>query len=146
MSSLEIINSAIAPIALISGVGLILLSLVNRLSRVIDRYRSLIAELKEDLPVSLKEIKTRELDIMHKRAKLLRYSMLSIIASIVSTSTMILLIIIARLSGYDIGVFINIMLIFTSFCIVCCSLFFLFEVRLTLHAVDMEYEDLKKNL
>ncbi|WP_345111750.1 DUF2721 domain-containing protein [Candidatus Villigracilis vicinus] len=49
---IPVLQTAIGPVILISGVGLLLLSMTNRLSRVIDRARNLLAisRPKADLP------------------------------------------------------------------------------------------------
>ncbi|NJK85350.1 MAG: DUF2721 domain-containing protein [Bacteroidales bacterium] len=46
-SFIQFLQSCITPVALISGVGLILLSLTNRLGRTIDRSRMLVVELEK---------------------------------------------------------------------------------------------------
>jgi hypothetical protein len=43
----DFFQSTISPLVLISGVGLILLSLTNRLARTIDRPRGLVAEIRD---------------------------------------------------------------------------------------------------
>jgi len=40
---IPVLQTAIGPVALISGIGLLILSMTNRLGRVIDRGRSLAA-------------------------------------------------------------------------------------------------------
>ena len=39
------LQSCITPVALISGIGLLLLTITNRLGRTIDRTRQLVADL-----------------------------------------------------------------------------------------------------
>jgi hypothetical protein len=43
---IPILQTAIGPVILISGIGLLLLSMTNRLGRLIDRSRLLVGELK----------------------------------------------------------------------------------------------------
>jgi hypothetical protein len=62
---------AIGPVVLISGVGLLILSLTNRLGRVIDRGRSLAGGLREaSEPKHPKTIE--QLHILSRRARLLQ--------------------------------------------------------------------------
>jgi len=42
---IPVLQTAIGPVILISGIGLLLLTMTNRLGRVIDRARGLSAEL-----------------------------------------------------------------------------------------------------
>jgi len=45
MEFIDFLQACITPVALISGVGLLLLTITNRLGRTIDRTRQLVAEL-----------------------------------------------------------------------------------------------------
>jgi hypothetical protein len=61
----QVIQLAIAPVFLFSGVGTLLIVLTNRLARIVDRSRTLEAQptlLGEDAPAR------RELDMLHRRA------------------------------------------------------------------------------
>jgi len=62
---------AIGPVVLISGVGLLILSLTNRLGRVIDRGRSLVRELPE-IPKQNQAGTHQQLRILSRRAILLQ--------------------------------------------------------------------------
>ncbi|MCB0732660.1 MAG: DUF2721 domain-containing protein, partial [Ignavibacteriae bacterium] len=67
-SLVEFFQSSISPLVLISGVGLILLSLTNRLARTIDRSRGLVSEIEKDtLSETEKENKRIQLRILVKR-------------------------------------------------------------------------------
>lgn len=62
---------AIGPVVLISGVGLLILSMTNRLGRVIDRGRSLVRELPE-ISESHRAGLIEQLRILSRRADLLQ--------------------------------------------------------------------------
>ncbi len=66
---------AIGPVVLISGVGLLILSLTNRLGRVIDRGRSLVRELPE-IPKENQAGTRQQLHILSRRAILLQRAIL----------------------------------------------------------------------
>lgn len=68
---IPVLQVAIGPVVLISGVGLLILSLTNRLGRVIDRGRSLVRELPE-IPERNRATTTQQLHILASRAKLLQ--------------------------------------------------------------------------
>src|SRR5512147_2775762 len=65
---IPILQVAIGPVVLISGVGLLILSLTNRLVRVIDRGRSLVREIPERNHPNI----LRQLHILSERAGLLQ--------------------------------------------------------------------------
>ena len=142
MNFSQILNSAIAPIALISGVGLILLSLVNRMGNAIDRARKLIDELSNNPEQKMKKNLENQLLIIHRRAKYLKYSMTGIITSILLTSFLILVIIITKLAGRSAGIIASGILIAASFAIFVAIIYFLFEVRLALGALDMRIKEI----
>ena len=62
---------AIGPVVLISGIGLLILSMTNRLGRVIDRGRNLARELAELPPEGQVRIEA-QLHILVRRAEYLR--------------------------------------------------------------------------
>jgi hypothetical protein len=62
---------AIGPVVLISGVGLLILSLTNRLGRVIDRGRIIAGELRETTE-SKQPSTIAQLQILSRRAHLLQ--------------------------------------------------------------------------
>ncbi len=65
----------------ISGVGLLLLSMTNRYSRVIDRARALTRDLKGTVESERRGLIVEELQILYRRARILR---LAIILSSIS--------------------------------------------------------------
>jgi hypothetical protein len=68
---IPVLQVAVGPVVLISGVGLLILSLTNRLGRVIDRGRSLVRELPE-IPERNRLNTTQQLNILSQRAGLLQ--------------------------------------------------------------------------
>ncbi|MBU4208393.1 MAG: DUF2721 domain-containing protein [Proteobacteria bacterium] len=66
-SLVKFLQACISPIVLISGVGLILLSLNNRLARTIDKSRMIVTKL-ENGQVADKDKKRLELKILTLKA------------------------------------------------------------------------------
>ncbi len=79
----RILQLSITPVALISGVGLLLLSMTNRIGRVIDRSRAVGRELAA-MPVDQREASsgTAELRVLFRRARLLQLAIAFIATSI----------------------------------------------------------------
>src|SRR5512147_1774653 len=67
------IQLAIGPVILISGIGLLLLSMTNRFGRVVDRTRLLTRELRSSAP-EYRETIRGQLPILLKRAGIIRAS------------------------------------------------------------------------
>ena len=68
-----ILQAAIGPVILISGVGLLLLTMTNRFGRVLDRARQIAQALRHD-PQTEREALLAQLRILNKRAQLVRLS------------------------------------------------------------------------
>ena len=89
-SVVQILTASIAPVIVISGVGLVLLSITNRYGRTIDRARALMEELGHNDPSSARVKHLEEqLRHTHQRARLLRASMTLASASIFFVSLMV---------------------------------------------------------
>lgn len=87
----QILTASIAPVIVISGVGLLLLSITNRYGRVIDRARLLMRELQDSDPegADVRHLED-QLRHTHQRARLLRASMVFCSCSIFFVSLTIL--------------------------------------------------------
>ena len=90
LSVVQILTASIAPVIVISGVGLLLLSISNRYGRAIDRARALMEELEHSDPDSARVKHLEEqLRHTHLRARLLRASLTYASASIFFVSLMV---------------------------------------------------------
>jgi hypothetical protein len=137
MEFIKFLQACITPVALISGVGLLLLTITNRLGRTIDRTRHLVAELNSGEGKRKQVIET-EIRILYKRSRYLRNSIAAMVISVISSSLIIpllffmtLLDINLRQVGYPLFV-ISILSILVS------SIYFFIDVRLSLHALKLE--------
>ncbi len=75
-SVVQILTASIAPVIVISGIGLLLLSITNRYGRAIDRARLLMRELQNtDAGSAVVRHLEEQLRHTHQRARLLRGSM-----------------------------------------------------------------------
>jgi hypothetical protein len=86
---IPILQIAIAPVVLISGVGLLILSLTNRLGRVVDRGRYMAVELREAHDSRHPGILTQLQSISH-RANLLRQSIVLAVLCVLFAAVLII--------------------------------------------------------
>ena len=87
----QILTASIAPVIVISGVCLLLLSITNRYGRVIDRARLLARELSDSDPESARRRQlSDQLRLTNERAHILRSSMLYASTSIFFVSLTVL--------------------------------------------------------
>lgn len=80
---------AIGPVVLISGIGLLILSMTNRFGRVIDRGRSLTRELPE-VPRQDQIRVNEQLRILSQRAEYLRRAITAAVVSVLMAAVLII--------------------------------------------------------
>ena len=137
---IKFLQGCITPVAMISGVGLLLLTITNRMARVVDRIRQLTAELSkiDDAKAFAKACKKREIEIFYKRARLLRNSIASIMIGMISSCLIIPILFIMSFTSFDLRIIgyslflISIASMLTSF------VYFFKDVLLSLHAIEIE--------
>jgi len=89
-SVVQILTASIAPVIVISGVGLLLLSISNRYGRAIDRARALMRDLESsDADSARVKHLEEQLRRTHQRARILRASLTYASASIFFVSLMV---------------------------------------------------------
>jgi hypothetical protein len=73
---ISILSASIAPVIMISGVGLLLLSMTNRYSRVTDLARDLVKGLSIDGEPLRSELLVEQVRITYRRARILRLAII----------------------------------------------------------------------
>jgi uncharacterized protein DUF2721 len=91
---------AIGPVVLISGIGLLILSMTNRLGRVIDRGRSLARELAELPPEGQVRIEA-QLYILVRRAETLRRAITAASVSVLLAALLIITLFLTAALGLE---------------------------------------------
>ena len=134
---IRILSASIAPVIVISGVGLVLLSMTNRYSHVIDRARELIRDLdaQDD---QHRKLLANQVQIIYRRARVLRLAIMLSSASILFVALTVL----ALFAGQLIGATID----YVSVpCFGLCLLgllgslfFFIRDVTISLRALELE--------
>ncbi len=139
---IRILHASVAPCVLISGIGLLLLSIVNRLGRPIDRIRLLCREM-EKADANAAPLIRDQILILFRRCRYLQASVAFAIASIFFASIIILLL----FAGFVVNIPVQSLakLFFTSSIIslIISLIFFLLDISTTLRSVAIE---IKKTL
>ncbi|MBI3737500.1 MAG: DUF2721 domain-containing protein [Chloroflexi bacterium] len=86
---IPVLQVAIGPVVLISGIGLLILSMTNRFGRVIDRGRSLTRELPE-VPRQDQIRVNEQLRILSRRAEYLRRAITAAVISVLLAAVLII--------------------------------------------------------
>lgn len=131
------LQSAITPVALISGVGLLLLTITNRLGRTIDRTRHLVTELDMQ-NVKRRGAKQHEIKVLYKRSRYLRTSIAFIIISVFSSSLIIPLLFVMNFTAYWLRVPGYLLFVISILSILVSSFYFFKDVVLSLKAIKLE--------
>lgn len=131
------IQLAVAPVILISGVGLVLLSMTNRLGRVIDRSRYLCDALHRAAGAE-RDRTIAQLRILSRRAHVIRLAIALATASILLASVLVVGIFLSALFQWETAVLISVLFISCLAALVASVVVFLHDINLSLDAVEVE--------
>jgi hypothetical protein len=134
------LQACVTPVALISGVGILVLTLTNRLGRIIDRVRTLRSELDHE-NVKRENVKKIEIGILYKRAKRIRTSIALITLSIICSSLIIPVLAISILGNFDVQIFGYVFFSISILSFISSAIFFFSDVMLSLKAIKLEITD-----
>lgn len=138
------LQASIAPVILISGIGLLLLSMTNRLGRLIDRSRQLAREITTVPPDQRGQINA-QIDVIFKRAHYLKFATFMSGLSILLVALLIICLFLCSLFSVNgtlpiVALFIGILL-----SLIASMSAFLLEVHLNLTALKVELDDRRKS-
>lgn len=130
------LSDALAPVTLISGVGLLLVSMSARYCHATSRIRQLLAERKEESEDFHEEIDP-SIDLIYKRASLLKTGILTLMISAAFSSLQVLVIVIERLFSLDLSLMKSTMLLASVIFIVISSCIYVSEVQVSVKALGL---------
>lgn len=140
---IPVLQTAIDPVILISGLGLLLLTMSNRLARIIDRSRELLDEGDKLFGVDRTRI-DREIDVLWRRARYMRSAIMLTTASCLGAATLIILLFLTSMLHFDVPLLVSSVFIIGMICLIASLALFLFDVNLTLSAFRIEFEGHRK--
>ncbi len=134
---IPVLQVAIGPVILISGVGLLLLTLTNRYGRTIDRSRQLVRDLRELAGADLQRLQG-QIDILYRRARLLRLSILLAAVSVLLASLLIIVLFLTALWKLEVGLLISLLFIACMVALIGSLVAFIRDINLSLGALKLE--------
>ncbi|MEI6758221.1 MAG: DUF2721 domain-containing protein [Chlorobium sp.] len=140
-----ILQTAIGPMILISGLGLLFLTMTNRLGRIIDRSRSLLDNLESHSDSYVVRI-NKEIDILWKRARYVRTSILLACMTCIGASVLIIMLFLSALIDLDLPLLLSAIFIMSMLCLSGSLIFFFIDVNMTLAALKIEKESHQKKI
>ncbi|PAW79413.1 MAG: hypothetical protein B9S32_02410 [Verrucomicrobia bacterium Tous-C9LFEB] len=142
MQALEltpVLQASIGPVTLISGVGLLLLSMTNRLGRVIDRARILSAEVEKSRAAGKTDESARvQLQIIYLRSEDLRWAVIFSVLSIFFVALLIMALFGVNALKWEINPIVITLFGSSLTCLVVSLVFFLKDIFLALKALKLE--------
>lgn len=133
---LRIIQGATAPVVLISGVGLLLLTLTARLGRIVDRTRILAEERRVAEP-ALRDHLDGQLAVLARRASLIRTAAALSAFSVALTGVLIALLFLGLLLNWNVAMAAAILFVVSLLCLVAAMLAFVRELFQALTALQL---------
>ncbi len=141
---LPALQSAVGPVVVISGVGLLLLTMTNRLGRVVDRSR-LLAHQARTAEGQAEAAAHTQLKILGDRARLIRMAILLAGICVLFDALVVITLFITALFHVAIAWLVVAFFIISMLCLIASLLFFVRDINKSLHATTVEVgEDWEK--
>lgn len=143
MSFLPVIQLAITPVILLSGVGALLITLTNRMGRIVDRTRILAGQLRQASTTECEHL-DGQLEIMYRRAKLVRLSVTLSGLSMLLSCMLVMAIFIDAVLAADLGRHLVAIFVASIVCLIASLVAFLRDIWMSLWALRLEVESARK--
>jgi hypothetical protein len=137
-----ILNAAIGPVILISGVGMLLLTMTNRYGRILDRSRQLAEAVHRCQPTE-RGLLLEQLTLLTRRARLVRMTISFATFSILLAAILVITLFLTAFLKVDsslasVALFIGCML-----SLITSLILFLLDINLSLAALKLELHSIR---
>lgn len=145
------LSLALAPITLISGVGLLMICMTNRYNHATNRIRQLMAKREGNIDNSIirsvidTSVIDTEIDLLYMRASLLRRGMLSVALSAFFSAILVAVSVSARFLDLDIHILESCILVAAVLLIVLSALLFAGEINVSLKALKLAVDKVPRH-
>jgi Na+/melibiose symporter-like transporter len=134
---LPVLQTAIGPMILISGLGLVLLTMTNRLGRTIDRVRILTAVLPAATESKRAKV-SAQLRILWRRARLIRMAIMLCAMSALASAILIIVIFFTALWQLEVALLVGALFILSMLCLIGALSFVILDINQSLMALKLE--------
>ena len=134
---IPVLQTAIGPVILISGEGLLLLTMTNRLGRAIDRARVLARESRDGREND-RAATQAQVAIIYRRAKLIRLSIALASLSVLLAAVLIIALFLTALLKWEHGILISLIFIVCMVSLIASLVAFIYDIHLSLVALKLE--------
>jgi Protein of unknown function (DUF2721) len=139
---IPVLQIAIGPVILISGVGLLLLTLTNRFGRAIDRSRQLAGEMRDAAGAERARLAS-QVEILYRRAGFIRLSVVMAAICLLLVALLISVLFFTALLKIEAGLLITALFITCMASLIVSLGAFIKEIQLSLHALKLELEHVR---
>lgn len=138
-----VLQLSVGPVILISGVGLLLLSMTNRFARVIDRIR-LVADASRKAVGTDRDRFSAQLQMLRVRAKALRLAIILAVVSVLMAALLVITLFITAATRSDHGLPVIILFLASMLFLIISLAVFIQDLNLSLAAVNLEIGEADK--
>ena len=132
-----VLQLSIGPVIVISGAGLVLLSMTNRYSGVVTRFRVLAESMKDDGRCDTSRIR-RQLGILFRRARLLRMAIAWVTTSLLLAALLVIALFLMAILQSDHAAVVISLFIACMGSLILGLIVFLVDVNLSLGALQLQ--------
>jgi VIT1/CCC1 family predicted Fe2+/Mn2+ transporter len=137
---IPVLQTAVGPVILISGVGLILLSLTNRFGRAVDRTRQLLREMRAASGADRQRL-SGQVENLYRRTRLIQRSIIFSAISVLFAAVLIITLFFTALMKIESAVVISVLFICCLVSLVISLLAFILDISLSTRALKLEMGD-----
>ena len=134
---IPVLQVAVGPVILISGIGLLLLTLTNRLGRAVDRARQLGREMREAAQPQRQRL-AEQVETLVRRGELIRLSIIMAAMSVLLASLLIVVLFVTALRQWEAGLVIVLLFVCCLVSLIVSLGAFIRDIQLSLHALKLE--------
>jgi Protein of unknown function (DUF2721) len=132
-----VLQTAVGPVVVISGVGLLLLTMTNRLGRIVDRSRALAHQARVATGEE-QDTARAQLRILGERAELVRWAILLAAICVLFIALLVISLFVAALFGAEVAWLIAGFFIVSMGCLIASLVMFIRDINKALHATALE--------
>ena len=136
---IPVLQTAVGPVILISGVGLLLLTMTNRLGRAIDRARILASELPGASEAARPAIEG-QLHILWRRTHIIRAAIALVATSALSAAILVIVLFFTALWLVETAWLIGALFVVCMACLIVSLVLFIHDINQSLAALKLELE------
>lgn len=137
---IQILQTAISPVTLISGVGLLVLSMTNRFARTTDRARELARTARHESPDLAANLHV-QIRILYRRSRILLYAISLALTSVFFISLVIVSLFVGSVLNLDQHIWIGMLFTLSLLSLAASLALFIHDMTLALQALKLELKD-----